>query len=353
MVKKVDERKKRILKAIIHEHILTAEPVGSRTLAKTYKLGISSATIRNEMSDLEELGLIEQPYTSAGRIPSDKGYRFYVDSLMRGEEAFPQEFDLKIQVEQILKDLHYKNGIQNIMSHLARMLSRITQHTSIVSEPLAPNVRIKHIQLTPVDSQSYLLLLITDTGLVHNKIIKLNGPLNNRQINYLNNFFNDKLCHRDLESITPDYLEKLSAELLGKVDIPGDILDSIHKGIIVLSSPNDFKIYLGGTSYILDQPEFNDRDSLKKVMKILEEEEILKDLFVKIPEQDLVVLIGQENIIKDMQKCSVVIATYFVDNSAIGRIGVIGPTRMEYPRVLASVNTMSRLISKIISELSG
>ena len=122
---------------------------------------------------------------------------------------------------------------------------------------------------------------------------------------------------------------------------------------MVLSSPHDFKIYLGGTSYILDQPEFSDRDSLKRVMKILEEEDSLKELFIKIPEQDLVVLIGQENILEDMQKCSVVVATYFIGESAIGRIGVIGPTRMEYPRVLSSVNTMSRLISKIISELSG
>lgn len=352
MVKKVDERKRRILKAIIHEHILTAEPVGSRTLAKSYKLGISSATIRNEMSDLEELGLIEQPYTSAGRIPSDKGYRFYVDSLIRGEEQFPREIDLKIQVEQLMKDLQYKNGIENIMSHLARMLSRITRHTSIVSEPLAPKVRIKHIQITPVDNQNYLILLITDTGLVHNKIIKLASPLNKRQVNYLNNFFSDKICNKDLASITEDHLKKLSDELLGKLNISGDILDPIHKGIIVLSSPHDFKIYLGGTSYILDQPEFKDMDSLKKVMKILEEEELLKELFIKVPDQELVVLIGQENILEDMQKCSVVIATYFVGDSAIGRIGVIGPTRMEYPKVLASVNTMSRLISQIISELS-
>lgn len=353
MVKKVDERKRRILNAIIHEHILTAEPVGSRTLAKSYKLGISSATIRNEMSDLEELGLIEQPYTSAGRIPSDKGYRFYVDSLIRGEEEFPRELDLKIQVEQLMKNLQYKNGIENIMAHLARMLSRLTRHTSVVSEPLAPKVRIKHIQITPVENQNYLILLITDTGLVHNKIIKLNSLLNGRQINYLNNFFNDKLANKDLASITEDYLNKLSDDLLGKLNISGDILDSIHKGIVVLSSPYDFKIYLGGTSYILDQPEFRDRDSLKRVMKILEEEEQLKELFIKIPEQDLIVLIGQENILEEMQKCSVVVATYFIGESAIGRIGVIGPTRMEYPRVLSSVNTVSRLISQIISELSG
>lgn len=353
MVKRVDKRKKRILEAIIHEHILTAEPVGSRTLAKSYKLGISSATIRNEMADLEELGFIEQPYTSAGRIPSDKAYRFYVDSLFKCEEV-NELFNIKKDINQLLKDFQYeKQGIQNIMTQMARMLSRITRYTSIVSGPQIQKARIKQIQLIQVDRYIILILIITDTGLVHNKVVKLNAELNNRQLRYLNNFLKDKLVNGDLTRINDNYLVKLEKELLNRINISHDIIKLIYNELILLSKPDDFKLYLGGTSYILDQPEFNDIDNLKNVLKILEQEELLKELISRMPNKDMEVMIGSENVIKGMHKCSIVFATYFYGNDAIGKIGVIGPTRMEYPRVMATVNTMSNLISKIISELSG
>lgn len=352
MVDKVDVRKRNILKAIIHEHILTAEPVGSRTLAKSYKLGVSSATIRNEMSDLEELGYIEQPYTSAGRIPSDKAYRFYVDNLINDGENTVKD-DIKIDIEILLKDFEYqKKGIQNIMTHMVRMLSQLTHYTSIVSEPLFKTDKIKQIQLLPVGSCSILILLITDNGLVNNKLVKLNTDLTNHQIRYLNNFFIDKLTGEDLNSINRFYLEELEKELINKINISCDLVEMFYNELLLLSKPDDFKIYLGGTSYILEQPEFNDMENLKKVLKIFDQEELLKELFIRMPDNEIEVMIGQENDIEDMHKCSIVSATYSSGNN-VGKIGVIGPTRMQYPRVLATVNIMSKVISKIISELSG
>ncbi|MFP4660692.1 MAG: heat-inducible transcriptional repressor HrcA [Halanaerobiales bacterium] len=350
MAGQVDERKKKILRAIIHEHILTAEPVGSRTLAKAYKLGVSSATIRNEMSDLEELGYIEQPYTSAGRVPSDKGYRFYVDSLIMGDGHNDVGIDIKKFIDDVLYE---KQGIQNIMTHMARMLSQVTHYTSVVCGPQIRKTRIKQLQLMQVDSFSILIILITDTGLVHNKVVKLNTELNPRQLGYLNEFFADKLKNRDLAEVNDDYFKELENELVNRIDISHDLIELIYSGLSLVSKPDDFRLYLGGTSYILDQPEFNDIESLKRVLKILDHEETLKDLFAKMPNKDLEVMIGHENDLEDMHKCSIVFATYNIGDKASGKLGVIGPTRMEYSRVMASVNTMSSLLSKIISELSG
>ncbi|MFW5972091.1 MAG: heat-inducible transcriptional repressor HrcA [Bacillota bacterium] len=350
MVRKVDERKKEILRAIIHEHILTAEPVGSRKLAKAYKLGVSSATIRNEMSDLEELGLIEQPYTSAGRIPSDKGYRFYVDSIIKGEDYNK----IKLDIMKLLNTIQYeKQGIQNIMTHMARMLSQITHYTSIVCGPQMQTTKIKQLQLIQLDKFSLLIVLMTDTGLVHNKVVKLKNKISSNQLRYINEFFSDRLRNKELEKMNSFYLKELEKELVNRIDISQDIIEIIENGLNFVSRSDNFKLYLGGTSYILDQPEFNDLESLKKVLKILDHEEILKELFAKMPNKELEVMIGHENDIEDMQKCSIVFSTYNIGDKASGKIGVIGPTRMEYSRVMASVNTMSSLLSKIISELSG
>ncbi len=348
VVNEVDERKKHILKAIIHEHILTAEPVGSRTLAKTYKLGISSATIRNEMSDLEELGFLEQPHTSAGRIPSDKGYRFYVDNLMKEKDNF------KVDLQQFLKDLqHEKQGIQGIMSKMARMLSQVTRYTSIISEPQIQKSKIKQIQLLQVDEHSILIVLITDTGVVHNKVIKLRQIINSRQINYLNEYLTIHLKDKELNQLDKKYLNELELKLMKRLDLSHELFELFYQGINLLSRPDEFKIHRGGTSLILEQPEFNDLDNLRKVLNVLDHEEILKNLLYSMPNKDLEVMIGQENELEEMQKCSIVFATYNVGEKACGKIGVIGPTRMEYSKVIASVNTTANLIGKIISKLSG
>ncbi|MFW5985952.1 MAG: heat-inducible transcriptional repressor HrcA [Halanaerobiales bacterium] len=348
MVKEVDRRKKKILKAIIHEHILSAEPIGSRTLAKSYKLGISSATIRNEMSDLEELGYIKQPYTSAGRVPSDKGYRYYVDTLMK------EETDRTIvNIKKLLKDIKYEQqDIQNIMSHMVKMLSQVTHYTSIISGPQLEKSKIRKLQLLPVDN-SILIVLITDTGIVHNKVVKINKRLKPHHFNYLNQFFGDRLENKEINKITSDYLKELEHKVLNRLEISRDILEMIYKGLNKIYRPDDFKLYLGGTSYILDQPEFKDTENLKKVLKILDHEEVLKQIFSSMSNKELEVLIGHENELEDMHKCSLVFATYSAGDKASGKIGVIGPTRMEYSRVINSVNSVAKLMGKIISELSG
>lgn len=347
MVEKLDERKKNILMAIIHEHVLTVEPVGSRTLAKSYDFGISSATIRNEMSDLEELGYLEQPYTSAGRVPSDKGYRFYVDFLMKAENKFT------LNLDKFIKDIQEeKEGIQSLMSSMATMLSRITRYTTIVSEPQLQSSKVKQLQLMQVDKKTILIVLITTTGTVHNKIIKIEQEMDSRQLNYINQFLTDKLINLNITSITPDYIKELEKELISKLGYPQNLLKLMYSSLSKITKPKDLKIYLGGTSYILEQPEFSDLEYLKKVLNVLDHEEILRELFNSLPENGIEVMIGQENELEEMQKCSIVFATYSVNNQALGKIGVIGPTRMEYSRVISTVNSAAELLGKIILKLS-
>ena len=214
MVKELDNRKVAILKAIIHEHISTAEPVGSRTLAKTYHLGVSSATIRNEMSDLEELGFLEQPYTSAGRIPSDQGYRFYVDRLM------DEEIRYNINMEKMLNNTtREKQSVQDIISNMARMLSRITRYASVVSEPQLQGTRIKQIELIRIDRSSVLIVLITNTGIVHNKIVRLQQEITNRQVRYLNYFLSSNLNKKEIIKLNSSYMKELELELIKKLDL--------------------------------------------------------------------------------------------------------------------------------------
>lgn len=348
MAAELDRRKKEILKAIIREHILTAEPIGSRTLAKNYDLGVSSATIRNEMSDLEELGYLEQPYTSAGRIPSDKGYRFYVDYLMELESLSGLEY------QKLLSNFNYeKQGIQTIMSGMAKMLSRLTRYTAMISEPQLKKSKIRQVQLLNVTNNSLLIVLITDTGIVHNKIVKLNQELTSKHIRYLNHFLSAHLNNRDLNSITEEYMKELEKELIKRIDLSLGLFKLVYKEVQKIAKPADMKIYLGGTSYILEQPEFNDLKKLKQVLNLLDHEEILRELLQNIPNNGLKVKIGQENELEEIQNCSIVFASYHIGDKAIGKMGVIGPTRMEYPRVIPTVNYVADMLGKISSKLSG
>lgn len=348
MVDSMNSRKKKILKAIIQEHILKAEPIGSRTLAKKYDLGVSSATIRNEMADLEDMNYLEQPHTSAGRVPSDKGYRYYVDVLLEHKD-----FKAKV-LENYFTDLYSeRKGIQDIISGMVDMLSNLTKYTVMISEPKLQKSKIKKVELINIAGGKLLLVLITDTGLVHNKIVKIQQDLSSKQIRYLNNFFVDRLEGKKLTVLNNNYLKQIEMELMRRINISRELFKMINNELEDFNDPGDLKIYLGGTSYILDQPEFSDLETLKKVMNILDQKNILRQLIESSTEKGLEVRIGQENKVEDMKNCSVVFSTYSIADRAYGKIGVIGPTRMQYTRVISTLDCVSDILSKIISEVSG
>jgi heat-inducible transcriptional repressor len=347
MVANLDERKKNILHAIIQEHIITASPVGSRTIAKKYDLGVSSATIRNEMADLEELGYLEQPHTSAGRIPSDKGYRYYVDILMNNKGINSEK--LIKTLSEITKDRH---GLHEIVSSMTTMLSEFTKYATMITEPEFKNIQISELQLMKVTNNKLLLVMVTDNGFVSDKLINIKEELSKRKIRYINNFLIDKIKDRNISDLDREYFKEIEKELVQKINLSQKLFTIINDEIKELIQPEDVKIYIGGTSYILDQPEFNDIEYLKKVLNILDHEDMLKKLITAQNNKELEVRIGHENEMEEMQRCSVVIANYSIGDNAVGKIGVLGPTRMEYPRVISTVNIVSDILSKIISEVS-
>ncbi|MGM0602125.1 MAG: heat-inducible transcriptional repressor HrcA [Bacillota bacterium] len=347
MVEEIDSRKKKILQAIIQEHIISASPIGSRTLAKKYNLDVSPATIRNEMADLEELGYLEQPHTSAGRIPSDKGYRFYVDAIVRKNKN-PTPSSIK-KIEHIYEDM---KSVQDIISGMGKMLSNMTHYTSLVSEPKIQESQLRKVQIVELEDYSLLIILVTDTGMVNNKIVKVQDRLSNKKLAYINKYLSDKLENKLLSSLTAEYLTEVEKELFARIDISSEIFKQIYNELEGVFEPEGLKVYLGGTSYILEQPEFNDMERLKKVLKLLDQEETLSRLISDFSDSDLEIRIGQENEIEDMQNCSLVVATYYLSNRAVGKIGVIGPTRMEYPKVISSVDIISDMLGKLISKAS-
>ena len=347
MVEEIDARKKKILQAIIQEHIISASPIGSRTLAKKYNLDVSPATIRNEMADLEELGYLEQPHTSAGRIPSDKGYRFYVDTIVK-KNINPAPSSIQ-KIEHIYDDM---KSVQDIISGMGKMLSNMTHYTSLVSEPKIQESRLRKVQIVELEDNSLLIILVTDTGMVNNKIVKVQEKLSNKKLAYINKFLSDKLENKLLSSLTAEYLTGVEKELFSRIDVSAEIVKQIYTELEGVFEPEGVKEYLGGTSYILEQPEFNDMERLKKVLKLLDQEETLSRLISDFSDSDLEIRIGQENGIEDMQNCSLVVATYYLANRAVGKIGVIGPTRMEYPKVISSVDIISDLLGKLILKAS-
>ncbi|MGM0413592.1 MAG: heat-inducible transcriptional repressor HrcA [Bacillota bacterium] len=343
MVEEMTDRKIRVLKTIIQEHILTAEPVGSRTLAKKYDFGFSPATIRNEMADLEEMGLLEQPHTSAGRIPTDLGYRFYVDNLKKSELNSPSS------IENYLQQLaNQYSGIEDVMSGMTRLLANLTHYTAFISEPAFSESKVSRIQLLPVSKKRLLLVVITDNGLVNNKIINLNKDLDDKQLEDINKILNKRLKGVLIDEMDQAFLNNLQHELQRRINYTAEILESLQKEMSNISTKNGMKIHLDGTSYILEQPEFNDVNRLKKVLRILDREEELRKILNNINDE-LSIKIGTENEVEDMENCSLVLARYHIAKGASGQIGIIGPTRMEYSKVISSVDLAAELLSKLIS----
>ncbi|MFW5788105.1 MAG: heat-inducible transcriptional repressor HrcA, partial [Halanaerobiales bacterium] len=345
MVRKLENRKREILKAIIREHILTAEPIGSRTLAKTYDFGVSSATIRNEMADLEDMGFLKQPHTSAGRVPTDKGYRYYVDVLM--EQEISRLPDLQNSLSRFQKD---KKGMQGIISGMTNILSRLTKYTTLISEPELQKSKIKKLEIIKVSQKSLLVVLITDSGIVNNKILNLDQEIDSRQLDYINNFLSERLAEKKLTALDQKFFQQLENELMQKINISQKIFSVLAEEMEGIITPADFRIFLGGTSYILEQPEFSDLQTLKKVLNILDHEDNLRQLIQNLPDEDIEVKIGEENSIEAMKRCSIVYATYHLGDKAVGKIGIIGPTRMQYHRVISTVDFAADILGEIISQ---
>ncbi len=340
----LNDRKIQILQAIINNYIETAEPVGSRTIAKKYNLGISSATIRNEMSDLEEMGFILQPHASSGRIPSDMGYRLYVDHLMQKKELGEEEQRYLQSI--ISRDI---SQIDFLMEETAKALSVLTNYTTIISEPKGQRTRMKQIRLIPLDSVSVLLVIATEGNFIKNHVIKMGCVPTEEKIFDIGFCLNRLLQGCALREIDTLLVARMQEELWEYRELLPPILKAIET---TMRSAEKVQLHMSGTKNILAFPEFADIQKAKSLFQALEEKDVLVTLLEESKNNDLQVLIGSENTVQSMQDCSVITETYKMGDNTRGTIGIVGPTRMDYSQVISVLNGMVQNIEKVLKNLS-
>jgi heat-inducible transcriptional repressor len=336
----LDERKRLVLRAIIDSYIETAEPVGSRTIARKHDLGVSPATIRNEMADLEETGYLQQPHVSAGRVPSDKGYRFYVDALME-PYVFPGVELRKLHEEM----LNAQPSTERRIHEAARLLAFLTQSVSLIVAPSTDQLVFKHLQLVPLEDTGILVTIVLHPGIVKNRLIRTKRDYSPDQIFELSTALNQKLKGITYRELGPTIFTEVIRDYgeIGKA-----LVELILQG---LAEDKGEQIYASGTVNILNQPEFRDVDRAIALFEALEEKEHLLSLLGAAAKSSGVqVAIGTENVSAAMQACSLVTCTYYVGDDVVGTIGVIGPTRMDYARVMAAVDMVSHALSSLLTE---
>lgn len=345
----LDDRKLNILKAIITDYIDTAEPIGSRTIAKKHELGLSSATIRNEMADLEEMGYLEQPHTSAGRIPSDKGYRIYVDRLIQ----LPQ-LDLE-EIQAVSNALDVKiNELGQLIRQASTILSKITKYTSVAISPELNNSVLKAVQVVPIESGKALIVVVTNTGVVKNTMIKINDSITPDTVIKFSHIVNEMLTGLTVDQINLPLIREIEVKLGMSKEIVLPILNGIADCIGQIDKS---EVFLDGTNNIFNYPEFRDIDKAKEFLGALEEKEVIQKLLrensISDIGTDFTIKIGNEIEIPKISSCTLLTTTYSVGDKVIGSIGVIGPTRMEYSRVIASMNYIKKRMNEEIYKLIG
>lgn len=332
-------RKKKILSAIINDYIESAEPVGSRTIAKKYEIGLSSATIRNEMADLEELGYLEQPHTSAGRVPSDKGYRLYVDELIQINKPSDEEAAF---IKDILQ-LTTINEINKIMLRTAKLISQITKLTSAVLSPSVNKSAVKSIQLIQVTPNDIVAVVLTDTGIFKNVVIKTPRPILRDTLSKISSMLNEKLIGLTIEEIDLSIISSIQAQMRGYTEIFNAVIPVLYESLKEI----DCEVYMDGATNIFNYPEYSDNNKARDFLSIVENREILMDIFSE-QNKNLSVSIGHENEFNEIKDYSIVKSSYKIGNRNVGSIGVIGPKRMNYSHVMGTLNYLTQTLNNIL-----
>ena len=341
----MDDRKRSVLLAIIQDYIATAEPVGSRTIARKYDLGVSPATIRNEMADLEELGYIEQPHTSAGRIPSDQGYRYYVDFLMEKNQLSKKE-----QIA-IRNSYEVKFGeVAEVVKQTSRLLSRFTNYTSLILGPQLDDSAFKRVELIPLEEGKAVVMVITKSGLIQNRIIDIPANISGQDLQEISRVLNAKLQGFNPQEIKNTLIKEIYLELAKNkaiFDVTMELMDSCQ------NIDGARKVYLDGTLNMLNQPEFKNIEKVKTLLTLLDQNELMSEILSPSTEkeQGVMVKIGEEANLSGISDCSMITATYQIDGKIVGSIGVLGPTRMEYAKVISVVDFMTKNLSVILEDI--
>lgn len=340
----LDERKRKILKAVIANYLETGEPVGSRTISKYTDLDLSSATIRNEMADLEELGYIYSPHPSAGRVPTDKGYRFYVDNLMEEKE----------EIEEVKSTLLERvDRMELMLKQVAKVLAYNTNYATMVT---APNYRktVKFIQLSQVDLDNLLAVIVVEGNIIKNQMIPVDVALDNEDVLKFNILLNTFLQGATLEDINLEMIQAMKKQA-GDYEV---ILEHIFQGIVeAIHEANELEIYTSGATNILKYPEIGDISKTSELLEAFENKNELTNLLEKTVstdgEEGIQVYIGDETPVQNMKDCSLVTATYKMPEGATGTIGIIGPKRMDYKKVVSTLKNLTIELDDIFKKGKG
>jgi len=341
----LDERKLKILQAIIRTYLDTGEPVGSRTISKYTDLNLSSATIRNEMSDLEDMGYIIQPHTSAGRIPSDKGYRLYVDTMLDAKTN---------EVNNLKEELTQKaDKIDDVLKQVAKFLAANTNYASMVSGPRYQSKRVKFIQITSVDEEHLLAVIVLDNNAVKNQMIRVEESVEEEQIVKLNFVLNTTLNGLDVMDMNLALIQKLKEQVGSHTRVIDSVLEVIGKTLV---EEDDLEVYTSGATNILKYPELADKSKAADLLGAFEEKKIINN-WLGLPDKqnteeshDIQVYIGDETQVESMKDCSMVTATYKIQEGVYGKIGIVGPKRMDYDKVVGTLNSLMSQLDDIFKE---
>jgi heat-inducible transcriptional repressor len=338
----LNDRKKKILQLIIEDYISTAEPVGSRTIARKYNLGISPATIRNEMSDLEMLGYLEQPHTSAGRIPSAQAYRFYVDSLL--EPGALTDNDMAL-INSWFRER--RRSIDEIFQSTAKILSRMTQNVSMVLANKSDKAVFRYMKFLPLDDRHAILCIVTDDGNVDNCVVEIPLGMRPEELDYMAGRVSRLLEGKELAEISDTLLGTVHTDIVEDKLLFTSLLNTINK---MNRKHQQQRVFLGGTKQLLSQPEFRDMDRVRDLLGILEEEKVVRDLLLAGEDSGLKITIGSENKFTGIQDCSMVQATYRLNGQVVGTMAVLGPTRMEYSKVISVMDYLHKYLKTIFQQ---
>jgi len=340
----LDERKQHILRAIVHDYVETAEPVGSEALAHRYSFGVKPATIRNEMSEMSEMGYLRQPHTSAGRVPSDLGYRFYVDRLMTARPLPPE------QVRQVRRAVTLTdNEVVTILRQTCRLLAHLTHYASIATPPRGEETRIQRIQLMPISRHRLMVIVLLNDGRMDHRVVEVSREMTHRELLTLTETLNvtfaaQRTVLRQVEE------EPLPPEVMPLQEVYRQIARTVRQA---LRSHPDEELYLEGTTHILREPEFKPEEKMESLLSILEERQPFYDVLSQAwRAEDVVVVIGTENSNPQMQEYSFVTARYEVGDRMLGAIGIFGPTRMDYRRAVPAVCFMARSLGDLLTKLT-
>lgn len=340
MTSGLDDRKLKILQTIVRNYLETGEPVGSRTIAKSTDLNLSSATIRNEMADLEEMGLITQLHTSSGRIPSDKGYRLYVDHMMQEKEKEVQEMK-----EMLLKK---EEKMDQLLKQVAKVLAVNTNYATMISAPSSKGNKLKFIQLSRVDKEQILAVIVVEGNVIKNTMLHVDEEIDDETMLKLNILLNTHLNGLYVEEINLALIQRLKHQAGIHSDIVSEVVDAVAEAIV---ADEELEIYTSGTNNIFKYPELADNQKASDLINTFEEKEMLTSLVTRdngsSANNGIQVYIGEETPVSSMKDCSVVTATYELGDGMKGTIGIVGPKRMDYEKVVDTLKNLTIQLDKL------